>query len=120
MFSHDYGKIGICKIKHINVHIYIYIYNTLHPIISQILSPIYGVAKQLNKPIAQYLPAKYQINSTDEFLQFIRATAPEGLLASLDVEKLFMNVPVPQTIYITKYSEKYSRENAFIFCTLCV
>ncbi|KAF2348952.1 Reverse transcriptase domain, partial [Trinorchestia longiramus] len=46
------------------------------------------------------LPAKYQINSTDEFLQIIRASRPQGIITSLDVESLFTNVPVLPTIDI--------------------
>ncbi|KAF2351900.1 hypothetical protein FHG87_017344, partial [Trinorchestia longiramus] len=69
-------------------------------IISQIPTPTYEVAKQLNRIISPYLPAKYQINSTDEFLQIIRVTRPQGIIASLDVESLFTNVPVLPTIDI--------------------
>ena len=72
----------------------------LRPIISQIPTPIYGTAKQLNAMITDYLPAKYQINSTDDFLHILRALNPTGTLASLDVESLFTNVPVQQTIDI--------------------
>ena len=50
--------------------------------------------------ITPYLPAKYQLNSTDDFLQILRATTPHGILASLDVESLFTNVPVMETIDI--------------------
>ena len=50
--------------------------------------------------IADYLPAKYQINSTDEYLHILRALNPNGVLASLDVESLFTNVPVRETIDI--------------------
>ncbi|KAF2346759.1 Reverse transcriptase domain, partial [Trinorchestia longiramus] len=63
-------------------------------------TPTYEVAKQLNRVISPYLPAKYQINSTDELLQIIRATRPQGIITSLDVESLFTNVPVLPTIDI--------------------
>ena len=46
------------------------------------------------------MPAKYQINSTDQFLDIIRATDSHGTLASLDVESLFTNVPLETTIEI--------------------
>ena len=72
----------------------------LRPIISQIPTPIYSTAKILNKLIIPYLPAKYQINSTDQFLDIIRATDSHGTLASLDVESLFTNVPLETTIEI--------------------
>ena len=74
--------------------------NPLRPIISQVTTPIYHTAKQLNAIITPYLPAKYQINSTDDFLHILRATRPHGTLASLDVESLFTNVPVFPTIEI--------------------
>ena len=74
--------------------------NPLRPIISQIPTPIYQTAKQLNKFITPYLPAKYQINSTDEFLDIVRTTNARGTLASLDVESLFTNVPLATTIEI--------------------
>ena len=74
--------------------------NPLRPIISQIPAPTYATAKKLNEIISKYLPAKYQINSTDQFLEIVRATNPNNNLASLDVESLFTNVPVDQTIEI--------------------
>ena len=62
--------------------------NPLRPIISQVQTPTYSIAKQLNSIISKYLPAKYQINSTDEFLDIIRTINPSGHLASLDVQSL--------------------------------
>ena len=40
------------------------------------------------------------MESTDEFLNIVRSTESRGLLASLDVESLFTNVPVDTTIDI--------------------
>ena len=40
------------------------------------------------------------IKSTDEFLEIIRNSRPNGLIASLDVTSLFTNVPVEPTIAI--------------------
>ena len=74
--------------------------NPLRPIISQVPAPTYNVAKQLNNIISPYLPAKYQLSSTDDFLQIIKVIEPHGILASLDVESLFTNVPVATTIDI--------------------
>ena len=59
----------------------VYIYGTveshktefpLKPIIPQIPTSIYSTAKILNKLIIPYIPAKYQINPTDQFLDIIR------------------------------------------------
>jgi hypothetical protein len=48
------------------------------------------------------MPNKYSVNSTDEFLTLLKSSSyPNNtLLASLDVESLFTNVPVMQTIEI--------------------
>jgi hypothetical protein len=72
----------------------------LRPIISQIPYPTYKVAKSINKLIVPYMPAKYLIKSTDEFINIIRNKGPSGIIASLDVESLFTNVPVRPTIDI--------------------
>ena len=40
------------------------------------------------------------LSSTDDFLAILRDTNPEGLIFSLDVESLFTNVPVTDTINI--------------------
>ena len=74
--------------------------NPSRPIISQIPTPTHNIAKQLNNLINPYLPGKYIINSTDEFLTILRSTIPDGIIASLDVESLFTNVPVLDTIDI--------------------
>ena len=50
--------------------------------------------------ITTYLPSKYIIKSTDDFLQIVRTIQPTGTLTSLDVESLFTNVPVRDTINI--------------------
>ena len=57
-------------------------------------------AKELNNIITPYLPAKYHIRSTDDFLSILRTTRLTDILASLDVESLFTNVPVLKTIDI--------------------
>ena len=74
--------------------------NPLCPIISQVTTPTYHLAKQLNKIITPYLPAEYMLKSTDEFIDILQTTKPDGLIASLDVESLFTNVPVERTIDI--------------------
>ena len=44
----------------------------LRPIISQIPTPTHSVAKQINKIIIPYLPTKYMLSSTDDFLAILR------------------------------------------------
>ena len=74
--------------------------NPLRPIISQVTTPTYKVAKRINEIITPYIPSKYSLKSTDEFIDIIHSISPEGTLASLDVESLFTNVPVEDTIEI--------------------
>ena len=72
----------------------------LRPIISQIPSPLYNLSKRLNTILKPFIPAKYSLESTEEFIDILRVKKPTGLLASIDVESLFTNVPVEETIQI--------------------
>jgi L-lysine 2,3-aminomutase len=46
------------------------------------------------------MPENFSIKSTNEFLEIIRNQSPDKKMASLDVESLFTNVPVEETIAI--------------------
>ncbi|XP_076065026.1 uncharacterized protein LOC143039059 [Oratosquilla oratoria] len=72
----------------------------LRPIISQIPTPTYHLAKQLNELITPYIPTFHTLLSMDEFVEFLKNSNPQGTLASLDVESLYTNVPVEETIKI--------------------
>ena len=72
----------------------------LRPIISQIGTPTYEIAKKLNDLLSPYMPCKYMIKSTQEFITVTNSLCSTGRLASLDVENLFTNVPVSETINI--------------------
>ena len=72
--------------------------NPLRPIISQIPSPTYHLAKKLNSILTPYVPNKYSLQSSADFLRVLRESPNEGIIASLDVESLFTNVPVDETI----------------------
>ena len=74
----------------------------VRPIVSQIGTPTAQVASELNEVITKYMPTKYMVKSTSEFMDLIRKTTfPESsILASLDVDSLFTNVPVYETINI--------------------
>ena len=74
--------------------------NPLRPIISQISTPTYKLAKRLNDLLQPYLPTGYSLKSTEEFVDILRSRRPTGLLASINVESLFTNVPVSDTIRI--------------------
>ncbi|XP_076029861.1 uncharacterized protein LOC143018389 [Oratosquilla oratoria] len=72
----------------------------LRPIISQIPTPTYRLSKLLNDIIIPYIPKKFSLKSTDEFLDIIRSKQTQGIMASLDVQSLFTHVPVLQTVDI--------------------
>ena len=72
----------------------------IRPIISQIPTPSYEVAKALNALISPYLPKTYSLKSSDEFIQILKVKERHGILASLDASSLFTNVPVDITIDI--------------------
>ena len=72
--------------------------NPLRPIISQVSTATYKLAKRLNSLLKPYIPAQFSINSTEEFLDILRAKRPDGIIASIDVESLFTNVPINETI----------------------
>ena len=74
----------------------------LRPIISQLNSPTYQIAEDLNNIIIKYMLKKYKINSTDKFLDILKSTENKenGMLASLDVDSLSTNIPVEETVEI--------------------
>ena len=74
--------------------------NPLRPIISQIQTPTYSLAKSLNTLLSPYVPMKHTLESSEDFVQLLKAQPPDGMLASLDAESLFTNVPVNETIQI--------------------
>ena len=74
--------------------------NPLRPIISQVPTPTYQLAKSLNSIISPYIPNQYSINSTNHFIDLLHRHNGEGIMASLDVESLFTNVPISNTIDI--------------------
>ena len=72
----------------------------LRPIISQIGTAVYDVAKQLNDIITPYMPKERMIESSYEFIEICKTIDNAKFIASLDVESLFTNVPVKETIDI--------------------
>ena len=77
----------------------------LIPIVSSILSVIYGVAEDLTK-ILKYLPGKspHYINSTQDIAEHIKnETLISGeCLSSCDISVLFTSVPVDSALGIIK------------------
>ena len=74
--------------------------NPLRPIISQVTTPTYQVAKKLNSLLTPYAPLGRSVTSATEFIDLLRTAPPCNDIASLDVESLFTNVPVDETINI--------------------
>ena len=74
--------------------------NPLRPIISQCPTPTYKLAKTLNNLITPFIPNQYSLRSTNDFIDILRTSNPQGIIASLDVESLFTNVPIEETIDI--------------------
>ena len=72
----------------------------LRPIISQCPTPTYQLAKTINKIISPYIPNKFSIKSPSDFIDILHSTNTEGIIASLDVDSLFTNVPIDPTIDI--------------------
>ncbi|XP_069180193.1 uncharacterized protein [Procambarus clarkii] len=71
--------------------------NPLRPIISQISSPTYRLAKRLNGLLTPYVPCAFSLKSPKEFVDLLRGSRTTGIRTSLDVESLFTNVPVDKT-----------------------
>ena len=77
-------------------------------IISQIPTPTYDIAQQINKLVTPCLLTSNTLKSTDDFVTVLGCSQPECILASMDVQSLFTNVPVTETVDI---SLKYVYEN---------
>ncbi|XP_068247027.1 uncharacterized protein [Palaemon carinicauda] len=75
--------------------------NPLRPIISQYPTPTYQLAKRLNAILTPYITNRYCVASSAEFLDKIKDSTCDGVIASMDVESLFTNVPVDETIDLT-------------------
>ncbi|XP_076030438.1 uncharacterized protein LOC143018738 [Oratosquilla oratoria] len=72
--------------------------NPLRPIISQIPTPTYQIAKKLNEWLTPFVPKDYTLSSAADFLHLLHNSNADGVIASLDVESLFTNIDVDRTI----------------------
>ena len=72
--------------------------NPLRLIISQIPSPTYAVAKALNTILTHSYPFEIQLEFICRIPSGVKGSPKLGIIASLDVEGLFTNVPVDETI----------------------
>jgi len=104
----------------------------LRPIISTIPTPTYELSKKINEIINAYMPNKYSVSSTIEFISLITCCKPNNYMGSLDVESLFTNVPLYDTIDIIlnytyrhpslpppKISEESLKEALVLCTTMC-
>ena len=74
--------------------------NPMRPIISQCPTITYKLAKSINRIISPFMPNTYSIKSSNEFIDILHSNNSTGIIASLDVESLFTNVPIDPTIDI--------------------
>ena len=74
--------------------------NPIRPIISQVTTPTYHIAKTIAKILTPYIPHKYMLRFTNDLRDQLQTHEYCGYIASLDVESLFTNVPVDDTINI--------------------
>ncbi|XP_069187075.1 uncharacterized protein [Procambarus clarkii] len=77
--------------------------NLLRPIISQIPTPTYRLAKRLNSLLTPYVPCSFRLKSPKEFIDLLRGARATEIRAFLDVESLLTNVPVDETIRMMMY-----------------
>ncbi|XP_068224640.1 uncharacterized protein [Palaemon carinicauda] len=57
-----------------------------------------ALAKKLNTILTPYVPDRHCVASSAEFLERTKDVHGEGVIVSMDVESLFINVPVDETI----------------------
>ena len=90
----------------------------LRPIISQVTTQTYNQPKYLKIIISPYMPREQVFASTYEFLDLTRTTEiSRGIMVSLAVERLFINVKVEETIIIVHF---HSNDNKNIWKCMCV
>ncbi|XP_076058592.1 uncharacterized protein LOC143035610 [Oratosquilla oratoria] len=70
--------------------------NPLGPIIFQIHTPSYHVAKRLHDIISPYIPKTYSLRSTEESVDILRVDKTDGILT----QNLFTEIPAIRTINI--------------------
>ena len=67
---------------------------------AQVGTVTYEVAKRLNALIAPFTQKRQMIQSTQEFIEIVKTVKQPKLLASLDVENLFTDIPIKDTLNI--------------------
>ena len=77
--------------------------NPIRSKISQITIPTYKLPKHLNAIINHYVPNKYMLKSTSDFIDILKIKGNNGIIASLDVESLFTDVPIMEKMIQNVY-----------------
>ena len=72
----------------------------MRPIISQINSPTYKIAKYLVQFITPFTTNQYTVKDSFEFSSIINDQNHQYFMASFDIESLFTNVPLDESIGI--------------------
>ena len=87
----------------------------LRPIVATFGTPEYNLAKYLNKYINPVICNKYSVNRNSDVINALSQYnfTPNSILVSFDVESLFTNVPLLETIDIA-VDKVYSPDNTFI------
>ncbi|XP_076047455.1 uncharacterized protein LOC143028992 [Oratosquilla oratoria] len=83
--------------------------NPLRPIISQISSPTYQIAKSLNRLLTPYVPNSFCLSSATDFIDILKSQESFNHIASMDVTSLFTHVPIQETINIIIQKVYYSQ-----------
>lgn len=74
----------------------------LRPVISMVGTPTHKIAKHLNDTLIEYLNEKHIIKSSNELILKLNSLSVDKISSfySLDVESLFTNVPIHETVDI--------------------
>ena len=82
------------------------------PILSAINSPTYNISKYINGLLKPFTTNKYTARDSFTFANDIQAQCTSKFMASLDVDSLFTNIPLVETIEIC--SELLFRDQAIV------
>ena len=84
----------------------------LRPVVSMVGTASYGLAQYLDKIIKPHIPSTYMLSSTAQFISRVKSFVfgAGDILVSFDVESLFTNIPLKETIdlvadYVYKVKE---------------
>ena len=85
------------------------------PILSAINTPSYQIAKFIVPLLSELTKNKYVSKDSFEFAKNVREQNPELFMASFDIDSLFTNVPLDETIEISVKTFLVERKNTKVF-----